>query len=469
MTMFERQVLLATVCAAMVLASAGRGADDVVTCVTCHAEQADQFSRSVHALLKCQECHAGDLAYPVSPQEVGRYLSRRYGSNLAFYHGSSFNGKPQRADVPVLCGNCHADVQRMNPYGLRTDQLARYWTSGHGSTLKNSGDDRVAVCVDCHGVHDILHKKDPHSRTNPLNVPDTCAYCHSDTALMGEYDLPVEVVSEYRDSVHGKLLLEQGDSGAPTCATCHGNHSAMPPGFATVGAVCGQCHLHVAELFAESIHASQSEHKGCVQCHGGGEDRHFHFIERVNQPPGIMIQRYAHLLASNAAPTAAQIADTIHPDAKKIVMHALPTCLDCHEELDEDESLPKLLGLLDDIADAERYYVQTADRLANVGSGVLLVDNQMFLFEDAKTHLIALAPIQHTLDNEAVGEEVTALNAVCDQVNAELDDLENGLATRYRALVPIWAFTLFFAFVLYAKFKQLKRDWVKPLAHDARG
>lgn len=351
----------------------------------------------------------------------------------------------------------------MNVYGIRTDQLARYWTSGHGKALRDDGDTKVAVCTDCHGIHDVLRGSEPTSRTHPFNVPDTCATCHADAELMAQYDLSVEVVDEYRRSVHGDLLLNQRDSGAPTCASCHGNHSATPPGFATVGAVCGQCHQGAAEYFEESIHASMEGHKGCVQCHGGGENRHFHLIERITKPSGVLIERYAHLLATEPDPTPEQVAQAINPSPKEIINRALATCLDCHDEIEEDESLPKLFGLIDQIADAERLYVETANRLDRLGRGVLLVENQRFKFQDAKTHLIGLAPLQHTLDNERVAGKVEELEAVCAEVNGGLDNLEEGLRLRKLALVPIWAFAILFAWVLYIKFKQLKKAYVTPL------
>ncbi|MFQ5591505.1 MAG: hypothetical protein ACE5HE_10110 [Phycisphaerae bacterium] len=382
---------------------------------------------------------------------------------MSFDHGESFRAKPRRVDVPNLCGDCHADVERMNPYGLQSDQLARYWTSVHGKKLKQDGDERVAICIDCHGSHEILSGRDPASRTHPLNVPDTCGTCHGDAQLMGEYGLPVEVVDEYRMSVHGRLLSEQHDTGAPTCATCHGNHSAMPPGFASVGAVCGQCHRHAAEAFDNSIHADQPEHKRCVQCHGGGEGRYFHLIERITKGPAAMIQRYAHLLTSDPEPSLERVTETIHPDPKQIIERALPTCMDCHDDFEDDESLPKLFDLLDEIAKAEQYYVRTGNRLDRVGQGVLLVDNQRFKLEDAKTHLIELAPLQHTLDNSLVREKVSELNAICDEINVELDALEEGLRWRHVLLIPIWVFALFFGSVLYAKYKLLKRAYVKPM------
>jgi hypothetical protein len=435
------------------------------TCASCHAVRNSEVAASVHAALKCQECHGGAEAFSVDPGTVAAMGAALDAGKPAgtFDHGAGFAGRPSRAEIPESCGNCHADAERMNPYGIRIDQLARYWTSGHGKTLKVKGDDRVAVCTDCHGVHDIRPGHQLGSKTHPFNVPDTCGSCHTNASLMGDYELPVEVVDEYRRSVHGVLLLDKQDSGAPTCATCHGNHSAIPPGFATVGAVCGQCHQHAEASFATSIHAEMPEHKGCVQCHGGGEGRHYHLIEPITNPAGIMIQRYAHLLSTEPSPTREQVAEAIHPNPKQIITRALPTCTECHESLEDDESLPKLFTLLDAIAEAEHAYVRTGKRLDDAAQGILLVDRQNFLFQDAKTHLIELAPLQHTLDNEKVAAKVAELNEVCGRVNQELDELQAGLAMRERMLVPIWGFAVVFSALLYVKYKQLKKRFVKPI------
>ncbi len=464
------QQIIKTVAATALLSHLCWAAGEEVTCTTCHTPEADQLAQSVHVAIRCQECHKGETSYLLSVEEANRHTQVRPGGGPrpAFDHGPVFTGKPSRAEVPQRCGGCHADVERMNPYGLRTDQLSRYWTSNHGKTLANKGDDRVAVCVDCHGEHDVLPGHEPGSKTHTLNVPETCASCHSDRALMAEFDLSIEVVEEYRQSVHGRLL-EQQDTGAPTCAACHGNHSAMPPGFATVGAVCGKCHQHAADSFAASAHAGMEDHKGCVQCHGGGEGRHFHLIERITKPSGVLIERYAHLLASDPVPDSEQVAEAIHPNPKQIMTRAMPLCMECHDEIEEDESLAKLFDLLDAIAQAEGRYVQTGRRLDEIGQGVLLVDRQRFLFEDAKTHLIELAPLQHSLDNQQVAGKVAELNAVCDQVSAELDNLERGLRWRRNALTPIWVFATVFAVALYIKFKRLKRTYVRPLPKGHAG
>ncbi len=74
----------------------------------------------------------------------------------AMSKAAGFRGKIQRNQIPELCGHCHSDGAFMRKYNpsLRTDQLAQYKTSVHGKRLLQ-GDTKVAVCIDCHGVHDL--------------------------------------------------------------------------------------------------------------------------------------------------------------------------------------------------------------------------------------------------------------------------------------------------------------------------
>ncbi len=444
-------------------APALHAADKPLSCMDCHAQQAGEFERSVHGSLACSDCHGGAAAYPLPASQAQLLAAGVVGRRGDFDHGDSFTGKPARNQIPELCGSCHSDVVRMNPYSLRTDQLSRYWTSGHGKTLREKGDDRVAVCVDCHGSHEILGGKNPKSKTHALNIPDTCGRCHADAGLMKEFGIGVGIVDEYRQSVHGRMLLDQHDTGAPNCATCHGNHAAAPVGFESVSTVCGRCHVAASQAFASTVHADQEDFRGCVQCHGGGEGSFHHKIERVTQSTAMMSILYAGIQEVYRNPTPAQISEGVHPAPKRLLNQALESCLECHEEVEEDESLQKQFALLDTIAEAERAYIKTASRLADMRHGVLLTDAQEFAFQDARTHLVGLAPLQHTLSAEKVAAKAQEVHAVCDQVEAELDELDAGLLWRHKLLIPIWVFAGLFAAVLYAKFKQLKALYVVPM------
>ena len=155
---------------------------------------------------------------------------------------------------------------------MRVDQLSEYLTSVHGKRLKQ-GDAKVAACVDCHGVHNILAVSDTRAPVYPSNVATTCGRCHADAAYMKEYKIPTDQVAHYQKSVHAAMLA-QGDTSAPTCTTCHGNHGATPPGVNSVANVCGTCHVFFAQLFEKSPHQeafAKMGLPGCVQCHSNHE------------------------------------------------------------------------------------------------------------------------------------------------------------------------------------------------------
>ena len=110
----------------------------------------------------------------------------------------------------------------------------------------------------------------PSSTVYATNIVHTCGRCHADPDRMAQYGIPTDQVAKYSQSVHGKLLLEDGDVSAPVCNDCHGNHGAAPPGLASVRNVCGQCHTVMAGFFDQSGHEEIFKDNGlpgCVTCH----------------------------------------------------------------------------------------------------------------------------------------------------------------------------------------------------------
>jgi hypothetical protein len=139
----------------------------------------------------------------------------------------------------------------------------------HGKRLA-AGDTKVAVCTDCHSVHDLRPPSDPRSTVNPVNVATTCSRCHSDAAYMKPYSIPTNQFAKYNTSVHHDALAVRGDLSAPTCTTCHGNHGAVPPGVDKVQNVCANCHAFQAQMYEKSTHNKAFQAAslpGCVVCH----------------------------------------------------------------------------------------------------------------------------------------------------------------------------------------------------------
>lgn len=246
------------------------------TCEKCHGNpsvmhqwkstlptnQAENLRQSVHGkmaisgkgqMLQCTTCHGAHGILPATDP------------------GSPVH--PTR--VVQTCGACHSNASFMRAYNpsLPVDQVEKYRTSVHG--IRNAkGDTRVAECVSCHGNHDIQPAKDFRSRVHPINIPQTCARCHSDEQRMKPYGIPTNQFELFARSVHGKALLEKRDLAAPACNDCHGNHGAVPPGVESISKVCGTCHALNAELFSSSPHKKAFDARNlpeCETCHGNHE------------------------------------------------------------------------------------------------------------------------------------------------------------------------------------------------------
>lgn len=117
---------------------------DEVFCATCHFDQGEAFSQSIHyqqGQLLCNDCHGG-LPFEADPEK-------------AKAPGTGFIGKPRREDVAALCGKCHAAP-------------ARFFAQGPHAAWQNQGN---PTCISCHTNHHVLDAS--------LELIDTtCGHCH---------------------------------------------------------------------------------------------------------------------------------------------------------------------------------------------------------------------------------------------------------------------------------------------------
>ncbi|HKZ02686.1 MAG TPA: cytochrome c3 family protein [Pyrinomonadaceae bacterium] len=236
------------------------------SCIDCHSklegkigDPARTIKDDVHLSrgLACNDCHGGD---PLADDK-----------NAAKDPRKGYLGRPRTVDIPAFCGKCHNDASFMKKFNpsLRVDQEKEYSTSVHGQLLRQ-GNEKVATCISCHGVHGIRAVADALSSVYPSHVAETCAKCHGQENYMREFGIATDQYVKYKSSVHAKALYERQDLSAPTCNDCHGNHGAAPPGIASVANVCGQCHVRQAELFQASPHKAvfdDREWGECVKCH----------------------------------------------------------------------------------------------------------------------------------------------------------------------------------------------------------
>jgi hypothetical protein len=372
-------------------------------CVVCHADQWEQMKESIHTRhqITCDRCHGGDPA--------------KEDMEAAKAPGTDFVAAPDKKQVAGRCGGCHADVETMNFYGLPTDQLARYKTSAHGKLLFEHGDEYGAVCTDCHGTHDVVAVTDPRSPVYPLNLPATCNRCHGDQAMMAPYAHPTDIFEKYKKSVHGVALFEKGDLGAANCVKCHGSHGAMPPGVKEIGATCGKCHINEKKYFQESPHAAAAAEgyfPECAACHD------YHDVQR----PDTSLYNTA--------------------------------CLNCHSEGDDafkrgqkiKEMIDSSSGALSDAGEAVR-------QAALEG---IFVDDESASLQEAKTDVLEMAPLQHSLSLEGIEKLYDKATALTDDIQDGVRRKRQSLRWRKVALIPLWIFIFLMVVVLREKYNQLK-------------
>ncbi len=365
----------------------------VNSCLDCHSllpaplgVTQEQFSHDIHAQkgLTCVSCHGGDA----STSDPIQSMSRKAG----------WKGKIDRRQIPQLCGSCHSNpayMRQFNP-GLRTDQLAQYHTSVHGIRLA-AGDTKVAVCTDCHSVHDIRPPDDPRSTVYSVNIAQTCSRCHSDAAYMKPYKIPTSQYAQYITSVHYQDLVVRGDLSAPTCTTCHGNHGAAPPGVNKVQNVCATCHVFQAQMYEKSTHFKAFQEKdlpGCVVCHSN---------HAIHQPSDAML---------GAGPSG--------------------VCMSCHARGDRcDRDRASILAGLTRLNDA----INNADQALHLAESSGMEVSAALLTQDQARDALTKARVTiHTFQPSLVDADVGTGMKVAD---ADLKVGQNAMVERNRRRVGL--------------------------------
>lgn len=164
------------------------------TCQNCHSQIYEVYKDSVHgsALLElddpnvptCVDCH--NAHGNIGPDQDGFHLSS-----------------------PQICAECHADEDLMEEYNINTDVFSSYVSDFHGTTvtiferISPDQDTNKPVCIDCHGVHNILPPENTESFVYKQNLLNTCQRCHPEATV----NFPDAWLSHYPpDQQHNTLV-----------------------------------------------------------------------------------------------------------------------------------------------------------------------------------------------------------------------------------------------------------------------
>ena len=221
--------------------------------------------------------------------------------------------RPQKMELVLQnnCILCHSDSANHSADTLFT--LTPAPDAPSHMKLKEIVEDvhfrRGISCAGCHGgdpTADLghAHVKEWPEKDRDKNrawVVQFCARCHSDPAVMHEFNpaLPTDQLAKFKDSPHGHRLLDKHDDRAPSCVSCHSVHGIRPAKdpqskvyAQRVPETCGACHANPQTMagmtradgsplpttqlaeFRTSVHGRALLQRGdlgapaCNDCHG---------------------------------------------------------------------------------------------------------------------------------------------------------------------------------------------------------
>jgi len=226
----------------------GALSDQAKVCLTCHSSRGitktlenkeilslfidkEEFAKSVHKNIDCNDCHTGYMAAHVSKKKAIK------------------SRKEYSVNASRVCSMCHTD-----------DQLKKIPI--HSPLMKQ------AACVECHGSHYINKMAD---WKKDINETYYCLTCHRhglSMPLQSGEALSLSInESAYKGSIHGNLL----------CTNCHPDFSKTKHPVRTyknkreytVLAMksCSMCHSN-DQLRKSPVHASLIVTATCIECHG---------------------------------------------------------------------------------------------------------------------------------------------------------------------------------------------------------
>jgi cytochrome b subunit of formate dehydrogenase len=139
----------------------------IQTCVTCHPEEVERYSGSVHG--------KGVLAgNPDSPD-----CTDCHGKNKSLHNITILKGKASKEFHTEACTRCHGDEKMMQRNKVFVIAAQTYYESYHGKIRELGYPKLVAGCSDCHRAHVILPEDNPKASISPEHIVGTCKKCHS--------------------------------------------------------------------------------------------------------------------------------------------------------------------------------------------------------------------------------------------------------------------------------------------------
>ncbi|OGU58649.1 MAG: hypothetical protein A2V66_03835 [Ignavibacteria bacterium RBG_13_36_8] len=393
------------------------------TCASCHGkhdilsstnQNAKTYVMNIPSL--CGNCHKEGTPVSKLVSVKERHVLEDYTESI---HG---DGLFRRGlIVTAVCTSCHSShdilphenpestINRNNIANTCT-QCHRQIESVHQKVIKGElwekEPHKIPVCVDCHPPHQVrrvfyeesfpdklclschsnksLQKTvngkrisifvDQDELSHSAHGTNPCIKCHTNISNSrnpvclnsGKVDCSIchpQLQTEYNSSRHG-TLHSAGDSNAPYCTDCHGNHNTLPktdltsPIFSrNIPDLCGKCHREgekaavrykgpeheIIKNYTMSIHGKGLLQSGlmvtatCIDCHTSHSELPF-----KDPRSSVNSNNIAATCGTCHLGIYEEFKNSIHSPSVTKTDEKLPVCNDCHfshtiERVDEDD------------------------------------------------------------------------------------------------------------------------------------
>lgn len=201
--------------------SSGVGGSPDVNCKECHGthevkspkdpKNGMNFYNSTDFCGKChvdvKNDHMQSVHYTELEHDNPNAPTCMFCHNRPVTKGTKLSKLQLKINSEKLCLDCHIKDEHGSKFA---QTLVKYEESVHGKAILKGNQD-AAVCIDCHGVHNLMRENNPSSKVHKSNVHNVCGQCHTN------------ITKEYASSIHGAAVM-RGIYDAPTCTNCHGEH-----------------------------------------------------------------------------------------------------------------------------------------------------------------------------------------------------------------------------------------------------
>ena len=227
-----------------------------------HSVSPDKYAKSVHGKMECVACHT-DIVDSTSQHK----RSTAKAPDCASCHQALWD-KTKAAGAGAQKPRLETVVKNIEAYGK----------SFHAQADKDHPTQPKATCTQCHDTHAFnvpADKKSPEYAAWRKDIPNQCGTCHD------------EQLETFTASVHGKELLDKGNTKAPACVNCHTTHDITNTSLSSfkllVTDACGSCHKEKLSSYRDTYHGQVTRLGGtdtakCFNCHGS------HGILPANDP-----------------------------------------------------------------------------------------------------------------------------------------------------------------------------------------